>query len=80
LRQEVEKGPVVAIVKLHMATSGENHALVVTGISPDGSQVRVNDPWTGESRVYAKEQFTQSWGSNFGSGVPINNFVVIRPS
>lgn len=80
LREAVEQGPVIAIVKLNMATSGDNHVVVVTGVSPDGSQVRVNDPWTGQPHVYTREQFAQSWGANFGPGSPKNNCMVIRPS
>lgn len=80
LRRAVEQGPVIAVVKLNMATSGDNHAIVVTGVSPDGSQVHVNDPWTGQSHIYTQAQFTQSWGTDFGPGTSKNNFLVIRPS
>jgi len=80
LRREVEQGPVVAVVKLGMAASGDNHAVVVKGISPDGSMVSVNDPWTGQSHTYSRTQFTQSWRADFGPDVPKNNFTVIRPS
>ena len=55
LQEAVEQGPVIAIVKLNMATRGKNHAVVVTGISPDGSQVQINDPWTGKTYFYTRE-------------------------
>jgi len=62
LKQEVAKGPVVAAVKLNMRTDGTNHSVVVTGIS-ENNEVRVNDPWTGESRMYSWETFNASWGT-----------------
>ena len=85
LKEAVSKGPVLAIVKLGMKTRGTPHAVVVTGISPDGKEVRVNDPWDGQSHVYSWEQFSHSWGADFGkdkqgNDYPKNNFVVIRPS
>jgi len=85
LKEAVSKGPVLAIVKLGMKARGTTHAVVVTGISPDGKEVRVNDPWDGQSHVYSWEQFSRSWGADFGkdkqgNDYPKNNFVVIRPS
>ncbi len=85
LREAVSKGPVLAIVKLGMKTRGTAHAVVVTGISPDGKKVRINDPWDGQSRTYSWEQFSRSWGADFGkdkqgNDYPRNNFVTIRPS
>ena len=85
LKEAVSKGPVLAIVKLGMKTSGTTHAVVVTGISPDGKEVRVNDPWTGQAHTYSWEEFSKSWGADFGkdkkgNDYPKNNFVVIRPS
>jgi predicted double-glycine peptidase len=79
LQEEVQQGPVIAMVKLNLAITGPNHSVVVTGISRDGSQVRINDPWTGESHVYQKSQFMKSWGADFGAGKPRRNFTVIRP-
>ena len=78
LKKEVADGPVIASVKLNMKPSGNNHSVVVTGISQD-NQVRVNDPWTGEAHTYSWEVFSQSWGADFGSGTR-NHFTVIRPS
>jgi hypothetical protein len=77
LLEAVKEGPVIAVVKLNLKTTGDNHAVVVTGISDD--QVRVNDPWTGAARTYDWDEFGKSWGANFGKDAPINNFVVIRP-
>jgi len=80
LKEAVSKGPVLAIVKLGMKAAGENHAVVVTGISEDGQQVRINDPWDGQAHTYSWDEFSKSWGADFGKGAPKNNFVVIRPS
>jgi ABC-type bacteriocin/lantibiotic exporter with double-glycine peptidase domain len=80
LREAVRKGPVLAIVKLGLMATGDNHAVVVTGISDDGQQVRINDPWDGQSHTYPWDQFSTSWGANFGKDAPKNSFVVIRPS
>ncbi len=79
LKEAVSKGPVLAIVKLGMKTTGTNHAVVVTGISEDGRQVRINDPWDGQAHTYSWDEFSKSWGADFGEGAPKNNFVVIRP-
>jgi len=78
LKGAVTDGPVLAIVKLGMKPDGTNHTVVVTGIS-DQNEVRVNDPWTGKSQTYSWEQFSKSWGANFGKDVPKNNFTTIRP-
>lgn len=77
LEAAVKQGPVIAVVKLFLATSGDNHAVVVTGMTED--QVRINDPWTGEARTYSWADFSKSWGANFGKGAPINSFMTIRP-
>ncbi|MBM4425271.1 MAG: hypothetical protein FJ030_18135 [Chloroflexi bacterium] len=79
LRNATQEGPVLAIVKLGMKESGPNHAVVVTDVSESG-EVAVNDPWTGEARTYGREQFSASWGANFGKGASTNNFVTIRPA
>ena len=78
LKSAVSDGPVMAIVKLDMAKEGPNHTVVVTGIS-DKNEVRVNDPWTGESKTYSWEKFSQSWGANFGKDAPRNSFTTIHP-
>lgn len=78
LKQHVAQGPVVTAVKLNMQTSGHNHSVVVTGISED-NQVRINDPWTGDSRTYTWDEFSRSWGADFGTSSK-NHFTVIRPS
>ena len=79
LQQALAGGPVLAIVKLNMRATGDNHAVVITGISDDG-QVRINDPWTGQAHTYSWDDFARSWGANFGQDAPTNNFVAIRPS
>jgi hypothetical protein len=89
LVEAVRQGPVVAVVKLDavrnvLATSGETHSVVVTGISPDGTQVRINDPWTGQSDTYPWEDFSASWGADFGRDdlgreYARNSFAIIRP-
>jgi uncharacterized protein YukE len=79
LKAAVAEGPVVAIVKLGLKADGENHAVVVTGVSPN-NELRINDPWDGQSRTYTWEAFSRSWGADFGKGAPTNSFVVIRPT
>jgi len=39
----------------------------------------INDPWTGKSHIYSWDQFSQSWGADYGKGVSRNNFTTIRP-
>lgn len=78
LKGAVADGPVIAVVKLGMKTDGTNHAVVVTGIS-DQNEVRVNDPWTGKAQTYSWEQFSKSWGTNFGKDSPRNSFTTIQP-
>lgn len=78
LKSAVADGPVIAIVKLGMKTDGTNHSVVVTGIS-DQNEVRVNDPWTGKAQTYSWEQFSKSWGANFGKDAPTNSFTLIKP-
>ena len=78
LKQAVSEGPVIAVVKLGMSPEGTNHAVVVTGIS-ENNDVRVNDPWTGESHTYSQEQFARSWGADFGKDTPRNSYTAIRP-
>ena len=96
LKEAVSKGPVLAIVKAkvtkknsvltsELSTYGDTHAVVVTGITEDGEQVRINDPWTGQEHTYPWDEFSRSWGADFGkdksgNDYPRNNFVVIRPS
>lgn len=92
LREAVAQGPVIAIVKANVGTEesrpvstlrpdgSTTHAVVVTGISPDGSHVRINDPWTGQTHTYSWEEFSKAWGADFGENAPRNSFVVIRPS
>ncbi|WP_455387528.1 C39 family peptidase [Petrachloros mirabilis] len=77
LRDAVSKGPVIATVKLGLGTSGYNHSVVVTGISP--TQVEINDPWEGKAKIMPIDQFEQTWGADFGSNAPKNNFFEIRP-
>jgi uncharacterized protein YvpB len=74
LREAVQQGPVLTTVKLGMKTVGESHAVVVIGIS-DSGDVRVNDPWTGESKTYSQDQFAKSWGSTLQQ----NSYMLIRP-
>jgi hypothetical protein len=78
LRDSVKEGPALAIVKLNLKESGANHAVVVTSISEKGD-VAINDPWTGKAYMYTQEQFTKSWGANFGEDAPTNSFVTINP-
>lgn len=78
LREAVKASPVLAIVKLNLKEAGANHAVVVTNISEKGD-VAINDPWTGKSHTYTQEQFTKSWGANFGKEAPTNSYATINP-
>ncbi len=80
LQQAVLEGPVIAMVKLEMRTEGGNHVVVVTGISPDGSQIRVNDPWLDAPQIYTQEEFLRSWGAAFGPRGRSHIFTIIRAS
>lgn len=95
LRKAVSQGPVLAVVKSKvsskpprsstLSSTGAVHSVVVTGISEDGQQVRINDPWNGRSETYSWGEFSKAWGADFGEkepGVsfPSNIFVVIGPS
>lgn len=64
LRAELEHGPVMAQVRLNLASSGYPHMVVVNGISDDGKLVRLNDPWTGATRQVSWEVFERSWTFN----------------
>lgn len=77
LKQDVQQGPVLAVVKLGIQKSGYNHAVVVTGISEDG-HVTINDPWDGQTHTYTSEKFQSSWGANYGGDMK-NIYTVIRP-
>jgi uncharacterized protein YukE len=65
LKAAIERGPIIAVVRVNMADNGFPHAVVVTGISPT-NQVKINDPLTGKSQTFTWEQFGRSWGSDFG--------------
>lgn len=78
LEKLVREGPVIATVKMGMRTTGINHVVVVTGISSDG-HVRVNDPWSGQSLTYTREDFMRSWGTDFGARYSSQYITVIRP-
>ncbi len=49
------------------------HAMVVTGLSADGSQVMVNDPWSGQPITLSTETFSNMWGRG------ANGYYSIRP-
>lgn len=76
LKQDVQQGPVIAVVKLGIQKSGYNHAVVVTNISDDG-HVTINDPWDGQTHTYTSEKFQASWGADYGDMK--NIYTVIRP-
>lgn len=75
LREDVKKGPVVVVVKLGMKSSGYNHAVVLNGISDDGTKVLITDPWDGQRHEYDAQTFLASWGAFEQK----NNYMVIRP-
>lgn len=75
LRAEINAGhPVVATVRVGLDTTGNPHSVAVTGISPDGSMVAINDPMQG-TREISWEQFSKSWGSF--QNVPNHGYVVV---
>ncbi|NQS90807.1 MAG: C39 family peptidase [Chloroflexi bacterium] len=83
LIEEVNKGPVIANIRMNMSDSGYTHAVVVTGISEDGNSVRINDPYYKTSNTYSWEEFVASWGAKYadkdGKPVSTRNFLAIRP-
>jgi predicted double-glycine peptidase len=94
LKKAVSQGPILAVVKSKLGSkplssdlsaTGNNHSVVVTGLSDDGQKVRVNDPWTGKSTTYSWTDFIKAWGADFGKSkqggkLPTKSFVSIRPS
>lgn len=81
LQNALSNGPVMAMVNYdiphsQLAASGDVHAVVVSGMSEDGSMVRVLDPW-GEGRAVdlSWDKFNASW-SSFEDGRGIDNMVV----
>lgn len=83
-KDALAKGPVVAIVRLNMDEHSKDvHAVVVTGISPEGV-VRINDPWDGKVKDYSWDDFYKVWGSDFGNNkdgnpYPTRGFTTIIP-
>jgi len=74
LRQEISAGhPVIATVTVGLGATGNAHSVVVTGISPDGQTVFINDPMQG-TREISWAQFSRSWGS---FDVPNHGYVVV---
>jgi len=67
LGSRLKNGPVIAQVKLdtklnQLSDEGNVvHAVVVTGISPDGYHVNVIDPWVGKSFEMTKDDFDAAW-------------------
>lgn len=83
-KDALAEGPVVAIVRLNMDVNSKDvHAVVVTGISPEGI-VRINDPWDGKMKDYSWDDFYKVWGSDFGNNkdgnpYPTRAFTTIIP-
>ncbi|RME57002.1 hypothetical protein D6779_09595 [Candidatus Parcubacteria bacterium] len=69
LQNELRDGPVMAQVKLdthknRLSPKGNViHAVVVEGISPDGTKVKVVDPWVGKELELSRSEFDASWGA-----------------
>jgi hypothetical protein len=68
LRDELKNGPVVVNVKVDLLSLPErsikegntyNHAMVVKAIS--GTDVLLNDPWTGNEMKMSQDQFERMW-------------------
>ena len=71
LKNELNSGPVIVNTGVNVTSvDGEraiggvgntNHSMVVRGISADGSQVIVNDPWSGKEIEYSVDEFSKIW-------------------
>lgn len=78
LRAAVNDGPVLAVVRVGLASQGYSHAVVVTGITTDG-HVIYNDPLIDSAQKVTLAEFDRSWGSNFGSKYPTRMYATIQP-
>jgi hypothetical protein len=56
LQEQLTGGPVLALIK---QSSGENHAVIVTGAQ--NGYVSIADPWQGVNRTYTEQQFVKMW-------------------
>jgi hypothetical protein len=72
LKDALASGPVIATVHLHTNIKELGHAVVVTGISPEGN-VRFNDPWDGKVKEYSWDDFYKIWGFDFGKDKKTGN-------
>ena len=71
LKTQLQSGPVivntgvkVTVVNGERALDGVGntyHSMVVKGFSSDGSQVYVNDPWSGKEIDYSVDEFSKIW-------------------
>jgi uncharacterized protein YvpB len=71
LKNELNSGPVIVNTGVKVLSSGgvrslggvgnTNHSIVVRGISSDGTQVIVNDPWSGQEINYSMDEFSKIW-------------------
>lgn len=71
LKSALESGPVIVNTGVKVTNvdgvrgiggaGNTNHAMVVKGISADGTQVKVNDPWSGKEIDYSAEDFSKIW-------------------
>lgn len=79
LQTQLQGGPLMALVRLNLTTSKEPHAVLITGISDDGSMIRINDPWQ-EGKVMDIEwnKFKASWES-FDGEIHDHMVVTARP-
>lgn len=80
LRLTLKDGPVMALVRLNLSSSDSSggHAVVITGLSDDGSLIRINDPWQdGKAIDLPWEKFTASWNSF--SEASDRTFISVKP-
>jgi hypothetical protein len=70
LKEQLGNGPVMAMVSLDtkadqlVSEGGVAHAVVIAGISNDGSMVRIHDPWEGGRAVdMSWDAFKGAWSS-----------------
>jgi hypothetical protein len=83
LKSALDTGPVIVNTGVKVTSvdgvrgiggaGNTNHAMVVKGISADGTQVKVNDPWSGKEIDYSTDDFNKIW--NKGQNI----IVSIRP-
>ena len=88
LREQLATGPVIVTAGVGIAGPGSvtggdarmvtgpgnvMHAMVVTGINAEGTQVYLNDPWSGQQLTFPVDTFQNMWNRG------LNGTFIIRP-